>query len=1777
MKRLIAVILATALMMTGTIAYAAERAGAGASEYSVTQYSQEIPLASLSASPRAAAIEISTAAQLAKIGVDANYPLSGNYIQTADIDLSGYTNWTPIGRNSPYFTGTYDGQNRTIKGLKITGSNNNTGLFGVISGATIKNMVLQGANISGGNTVGGIVGYVNSTSMEALIENCVVNASTITATQQAGGIAGGSAGQLRIEKCSLNVSKVQATGSYAGGMIAYVNGVLNVAACDTDENTEIVSAGYSVGGIVGHCYKNITIKDCYNMAAASGTYSIAGIVAQIDPNTTSTITDCYNLGTITGNSSYYAGGILGYQYNTSTVVTIQGCYSAGKTSNSKGSPGGLVGLANGSLKGTGNYFTSATTMSYGLGSPAGNSTSGGFASQKVTDDVMKTTLPSSGYLLQTNGYPVLKNNRSGSGFNDTLPPVITGASQSTTASAYNKTISATVADTANTAAGEEISEVERVFCSTDKNATNGIACKKAALSDVWTSSSIAVAGTYYVIAYDNAGNRTCSDAVSVTNIIEDGRIKISSAAELAKIGTNASYPLNGSYVQIDNIDISAYTTNWTPIGTISAPFTGSYDGNGYGIENLNIDRPSSPKLDVGLFGTAKGATLSNIHIESGTIIGTDVVGGILGHAAGGKITVTRCSNKANVTGKTTGGNGYGSGSTGGIVGHLYSNVTGTISECFNLGTITGPASSFSGGITGLNYNSGVSIEKCYNKGLIVQPFCVGGITSWTQGPVKDCYNAGRIQQGSGSYVWAVAGYSALALTNCYYDQNVSNASDSKAKPLATAQMQGALFGLPTDYYNVRPSEYPYLINNQESLYKDSLAPIISDAAQNTTEFAKYKTISATILDTADIAAGETPSGISKVFCSTSKNALSGTDFTKSEVGDVWTSGSITKEGIYYVIAYDRAGNRAVSKAVSINNIDDGRIRISTAEELAKIGVDSKYPLNGNYVQVADIDIARYTSNWLPIGTKSAPFKGKYDGNGRAIYNLNINRKTGDVGLFGAATGGTVLTDIHVESGTISGTAVTGAVLGYGFAGSIMITKCSNKANVTIGTSGGSGYGGGGGGVVGQLYSDVTGSVSECYNTGKVTSMTNWSGGVVGLNYGTGVPISYCYNKGAATGNVAFGGVVGWTKSSVSNCYNAAPVKGGASLVGAVVGELYSTAASLYFDNQISVISKAIGNTSGGTGLNTAKMMGTLFGLSSSYYTVKPGEYPQLINNPETRVSDTVAPEVISAAQNKQELASSKTITATVIDRANEDVGEQVSGVMEVFCSTDINASEGIRFDRVPDSDQWISGAITEAGSYYVIAYDVAGNRGVSEAVEVTNVDSTGPHLENVKQLPENWSQSKRLTVKATDDNGVLRVFFSKDKEALTGLQFVKSARDIWGSSEIAEEGTYYIIAYDTLGNRSSIETNVSGIDVTPSVITSVKQSTEEWAQGKTINATVTDTQSGVKEVYAAQSADAKSGNAFTKAASGDVWTSGTVTTNSTYFVIAVDNAGNRSSVEFKTSKIDHTRPYIEKTWQTFENGGKQTLNAIVTDTGVGIDRVFYTEDKAATDGVRMTKAADSDKWSSAEVEGIGKSYYIVAYDKVGNRSISGIGQLDKEIPLYGYIGLVDQNTTVDIDGDGTADNEVNDLVDPKDVIDVSVPLNVMLSVVYAPIGEDQFYSGVGRVTNNSIYTPVQVDVVEFAKKEGQQSSVNLVPWGDPTVFADKGNDIALKLLCPAQTIGATEADVSLGAAIPLGTLAPEEYTKYEFKGQFNKEFARQHSQDTQPVTFKAIFKFTKAG
>ena len=234
---------------------------------------------------------------------------------TKNLDLNGIE-WTPIGTKgtSNVFKGTFDGDGRTIKNLKIS-SGDCVAFFGAVENATVKNLTVEG-NVNGKNAAGIVARVVGG----ATIENCV-NRATINASEKAAGIvmyAQGSSssdqyGPLSsdcvIKNCknygAVNANKIAAGGIY--GWSSDESGKLKITDC---ENNGVVTATNTAqaGGIAGNC-RVITVENCVNNGTVTSAANAGGIVGKNDTKA-STITSCKNTATVVG-AEYKTGGIAG--------------------------------------------------------------------------------------------------------------------------------------------------------------------------------------------------------------------------------------------------------------------------------------------------------------------------------------------------------------------------------------------------------------------------------------------------------------------------------------------------------------------------------------------------------------------------------------------------------------------------------------------------------------------------------------------------------------------------------------------------------------------------------------------------------------------------------------------------------------------------------------------------------------------------------------------------------------------------------------------------------------------------------------------------------------------------------------------------------------------------------------------------------------------------------------------------------------------------------------------------------------------------------------------------------------------------------------------------------------------------------------------------------------------------------------------------------------------------------------------------------------------------
>lgn len=283
------------------------------------------------------------------------------FLQTQDIDLNG-KNFASIGyyfanaKRMGAFGGTYDGQGFAIRNGKITSQNTGHGLnvnwghglFGMIHGATIKNIVLDNVQVEGHGVTGAIVGRAAATADDKekgetlnVIENCVVNANcTVTAKYP-----------TSVDTTKLSADYDQA--SRAGGIVGMAYGT-TVRYCVNHAAINVPGNWVMTGGVVGSAGYNTTVEYCVNTGKITydlATYqnkaecAVGGIVGFISPYSAgavdktlvgnTVIRNCYNsgifhlnMGTNVAGNALYWGGILGGANSLSKATNkIDNCYN----------------------------------------------------------------------------------------------------------------------------------------------------------------------------------------------------------------------------------------------------------------------------------------------------------------------------------------------------------------------------------------------------------------------------------------------------------------------------------------------------------------------------------------------------------------------------------------------------------------------------------------------------------------------------------------------------------------------------------------------------------------------------------------------------------------------------------------------------------------------------------------------------------------------------------------------------------------------------------------------------------------------------------------------------------------------------------------------------------------------------------------------------------------------------------------------------------------------------------------------------------------------------------------------------------------------------------------------------------------------------------------------------------------------------------------------------------------------------------------------------------
>ncbi len=692
---------------------------------------------------------------------------------------------------------------------------------------------------------------------------------------------------------------------------------------------------------------------------------------------------------------------------------------------------------------------------------------------------------------------------------------------------------------------------------------------------------------------------------------------VSTLDHLLWISTNSSSW--GSYFeQTANIDASATSTwngglGFSPIGNNSNSFQGNYDGKGYSISGLTINRPSQEY--IGLFGeiyaSFSGLTINNITLKDVNITGKHYVGGLIGNASGRSITISNCS----VTGTVYGGDGAGSGLfTGGLVGQFSGTVSGGnvscyISYCSNGSNVTSE-NSYVGGIVGIK--SGVSITYCFNEGTIYsQKSDAGGIVgkSNNYGTISQCYNYGNITtvvDRVGGIAGNVSGINNV-ITNCHNSGKIVGvnyvggiAGNLFAATLSNCFNSGVIDGSGSTIGGICGYQYFVTISNSYNSgsisgdsYTGGIVGIQNSNISNCfnsgsisansvfggiTAYSSSGTTSNSYWDT-DVGPTTSVNGTGKTTAQMqTQSTFSGWDFTSTWVID---GGYPYLKGV---------GN------LSGSGTSGDPLLIQSVNDLKLLSENSfywdKYIRQESNINAGATKVWNSNSGFIPVGNSTTNFTGNFDGQNFAIYNLAIDRSSTDnIGLFGYILGGTV-TNLNLINADITGSNNTGALAGVADEGTT-ITSCSSSGTITGANDTG--------GLIGEVTNRVviTGSSSSATVSGAKSV-----GGLIGQNINNDDTDSNkpLITSSFATGNVTgssrnIGGFVGWNTGIIKQCYATGNAHGTSneSRIGGFVG------SNAYNNGSTGKISDSYSRGNVTTdGLNTNSSHG-LGGFNGAFY------------------------------------------------------------------------------------------------------------------------------------------------------------------------------------------------------------------------------------------------------------------------------------------------------------------------------------------------------------------------------------------------------------------------------------------------------------------------------------------------------------------------------------------------------------------------------------------------
>ena len=693
----------------------------------------------------------------------------------ADIDCSNITSWTPIGDgtfdSSTYaiagnaFKGTFDGENHVLKDLQINAStvaNAPFGLFGVLDGATVKNVVFGAAL--------GDDGYFKVTPAGVMAAGIVA------------GVARSSTIQNVTNYRPMSILENTSTGAAYFGMVGYLLGTASgktqldnvdnygVVNAHTGNNTAAGATGMQVGGIAGFSHTTDSavknrIENCDNHGnLTTSTGRVAGILAA--SNTRTTFDNCVNRGNIT--SSGDGARIGGITVILGTGSSLSECTNYGKivATDSDTNLGGLCCLLNSgnvTVSGGGNHGLIVCDQSTYRGTLIGN----------INTFASVDGLVAGGAVANYNGgdytYPAVITAENYMSYIGKIKAGNESKVTNITFEAWDGYPEAGVTKIYN--ADDLVAFAAAVnsgnFASTDKaQLMNDIDCSEidswtpignGTITGTWNANTLNTTGASFAGTFDGQGHAIKNLAMEFTSsgsygaygffgIIDDGAtVKNLTFDSSCSVNISASYgACFGTLAGIVKGATIQYIDNY-------APLTGG--GTSSLVNNDTAGRTMVGAIIGEVHPNTVAANLSYLHNHAD--IGTALVEFSRGANAGG------------------GANGF---EVGGIAGFSSTNTTSLLAiftDCVNDGDIYTNAGRSSGIVAGVNRYT--KLKDCINNGTMVSSvsgtFRLGNVTCIAgEGSVLDgCINRGNLTAlgcVSVAGVVCLVNHATVQITNC---------------------------------------------------------------------------------------------------------------------------------------------------------------------------------------------------------------------------------------------------------------------------------------------------------------------------------------------------------------------------------------------------------------------------------------------------------------------------------------------------------------------------------------------------------------------------------------------------------------------------------------------------------------------------------------------------------------------------------------------------------------------------------------------------------------------------------------------------------------------------------------------------------------------------------------------------------------------------------------------------------------------------------------------------